>query len=85
MADCTDTESVPENSPLEELTPSAKLVVKMLEYEGSLTQGQLAEQTLLAPRTVRSALTQLDDHDLVMTRRSFVDARKQVYSLPDRA
>lgn len=68
-----------------ELPPSAKLVVKTLEYEGELTQSQLAAETLLASRTVRSALTKLEEAGIVTSRTSFVDARKTLYSLdPDR-
>ncbi|MXR51766.1 winged helix-turn-helix transcriptional regulator [Halovenus sp. WSH3] len=66
---------------LSEMPPSAKLVVKTLEHEGELTQPQLAEQTLLAGRTVRSALSTLEDADLVTSRGSVVDARKTLYSL----
>ncbi|MFW6435224.1 MAG: hypothetical protein ACOCY1_02485 [Halovenus sp.] len=66
---------------LSELPPSAKLVAKTLEYEGELTQPQLTEKTLLASRTVRSALSELDDAGVVTARPSVVDARKRLYSL----
>jgi len=66
---------------LQELPPSAKLVAKTLEYEGDLTQAQLAEATLLPARTVRFALTKLEENGLVTSRISFIDARKQIYSL----
>jgi hypothetical protein len=36
-----------------ELPPSAKLVAKVLDYEETLTQSQIAEETLLPARTVR--------------------------------
>lgn len=64
-----------------DLPPSAKLVAKALEYNERLTQSQLAEETLLPPRTVRYALTRLEDCDVVHSRFSFTDARKRVYSL----
>lgn len=64
-----------------ELPPSAKLVAKALEYNERLTQSQLADETLLPPRTVRYALTRLEDHDVVDSRFSFTDARKRVYTL----
>jgi len=64
-----------------DLPPSAKLVAKVLEYNGSLTQSQLAEETLLPPRTVRYALTRLEDVDVVGSRFSFSDARKRIYTL----
>ncbi|WP_227356135.1 helix-turn-helix transcriptional regulator [Haladaptatus salinisoli] len=67
---------------LSELPPSAKLVAKVLEYnDDALTQAELADETLLPPRTVRYALTRLEEHDLVDSRFSFADARKRCYSL----
>lgn len=70
-------------APLSEMPPSAKLVVKTLEHEGELTQPQLADQTLLAGRTVRSALSTLEEADIVTSRSSVVDARKTLYTLDD--
>ena len=64
-----------------DLPPSAKLVAKVLEYNDRLTQGQLAEETMLPPRTVRYALTRLEDVEAVESRFSFTDARKRVYTL----
>ncbi|PSQ39987.1 ArsR family transcriptional regulator [Halobacteriales archaeon QS_9_68_42] len=64
-----------------ELPPSAKLVAKVLEYDERLTQSQLAEETMLPPRTVRYALTRLEEIDAVDSRFSFTDARKRVYTL----
>ncbi|WP_435335324.1 helix-turn-helix domain-containing protein [Haloarchaeobius sp. TZWWS8] len=66
---------------LRELPPSAKLVSKVLETESPMSQGQLAEESLLPDRTVRYALNRLDDEGLVNSRYSFQDARKQVYFL----
>lgn len=66
---------------VKDLPPSAKLVAKALEYEGQLTQTGLAEETLLPSRTVRYALTRLEDADVVRSRVSFTDARKRVYTL----
>ncbi|MFC7006794.1 MarR family transcriptional regulator [Halalkalicoccus salilacus] len=64
-----------------ELPPSAKLVAKVLEYNETLTQSQLAEETLLPPRTVRYALNRLEEADVVESRFSFSDARKRLYTL----
>ncbi|MFC6862206.1 MarR family transcriptional regulator [Halomicroarcula sp. GCM10025817] len=64
-----------------DLPPSAKLVAKVLEYNDTLTQSQLADETLLPPRTVRYALNRLEDADVVDSRFSFADARKRIYSL----
>jgi len=80
----TETASLAESDPadaLPDLAPSAKLVAKTLSYEGELTQAQIAEQTLLPDRTVRSALRALERADLVASRTSLTDARKQVYGL----
>ncbi|SEW03882.1 MarR family transcriptional regulator [Natrinema salifodinae] len=66
---------------LRDLPPSAKLVAKVLETDSPLSQGQLAEESLLPDRTVRYALNRLEDVGLVGSRYSFRDARKQVYYL----
>jgi DNA-binding MarR family transcriptional regulator len=70
---------------LADLPPSAKLVAKTLEYEGDSTQSELAESTLLPSRTVRYALTQLEEDGIVSSRISFMDARKRIYSLESSA
>jgi DNA-binding MarR family transcriptional regulator len=64
-----------------DLPPSAKLVAKALEYNDRLTQSQLADETLLPPRTVRYALTRLEEVGVVDSRFSFTDARKRIYTL----
>ena len=66
---------------LVELPPSAKLVAKVLETDAPLSQGRLAEESLLPDRTVRYALNRLQEADIVVSRYSFHDARKQVYDL----
>lgn len=66
---------------LRDCPPSAKLVAKVLEYDGPLTQQELAEQTLLPTRTVRYAVSRLDEVGVVQSRFSFTDARKRVYQL----
>jgi DNA-binding MarR family transcriptional regulator len=68
---------------LRDLPPSAKLVAKVLDDESPLSQGQLAKESLLPDRTVRYALNRLEEEDLVSSRYSFHDARKQVYFLID--
>jgi DNA-binding MarR family transcriptional regulator len=74
-------------SPREELSdspPSAKLVFKILERNGPLTQQELAKETMLPKRTVRFGLTRLTEAGLVESRMSFRDARQSVYSLTER-
>ena len=68
-------------SRLRELPPSAKLVAKVLETDAPLSQGQLADESRLPDRTVRYALNRLEEQNLVTSRYSFHDARKQVYAL----
>ena len=62
------------------LPPSAKLVYKTLEYEGSLTQSQLAEESLLPQRTVRHALGKLQNAGVVEESAYLMDARKSMYT-----
>ncbi len=64
-----------------DLPPSAKLVAKVLEYNDTLSQSDLAEETLLPPRTVRYALNRLEEVEAVESRFSFSDARKRLYTL----
>ncbi|PSQ15119.1 ArsR family transcriptional regulator [Halobacteriales archaeon QS_8_69_26] len=66
---------------VQDLPPSAKLVAKVLEHEDRLTQSELAEETLLSPRTVRYAVSRLEEVDAVESRFSFADARKRIYIL----
>ncbi|NHN58436.1 MULTISPECIES: helix-turn-helix domain-containing protein [Halorussus] len=66
---------------IRDLPPSAKLVAKVLEYNDTMTQSQIAEESLLPDRTVRYALNRLDDEGVVSSRFSFSDARKRLYTL----
>lgn len=80
------TEDTPMDDPavrerLRELPPSAKLVARVLAEDGPMGPGALAERSLLPKRTVRYALSCLDDADLVEDRPSLQDARKQEYML----
>lgn len=84
IADRNDREPLTEaeyRERLRELPPSAKLVAKVLETDSPLSQGDLAEESLLPDRTVRYALNRLESAGLVESRCSFRDARKQVYYL----
>ena len=76
-----DDEVVDRWEPVRDLPPSAKLVAKVLDYNETLTQSEIAEETLLPPRTVRYALSRLEEEDVVESRFSFADARKRLYSL----
>ncbi|WP_135829365.1 winged helix-turn-helix domain-containing protein [Halorussus halobius] len=74
MSDCLD----------DDAPPSAKLVVKVLEYaDEPLTQGEISDRTRLSPRTVRSSIKRLKQQDVVEERVYIPDARKQIYVLAD--
>jgi len=47
------------------MPPSSKLLLKILEYEGSMTQKELASKTLLPDRTVRLAMKHLMDRGYI--------------------
>ncbi|MWG36445.1 winged helix-turn-helix domain-containing protein [Halomarina oriensis] len=85
MSTCEQQTACDREAALRDLPPSAKLVAKVLEYDGSHTQRQLAEATLLPTRTVRYAIGRLEEADVVEARVSFTDARKRVYSLTDQS
>ena len=70
---------------IQDLPPSAKLVYKVLEYDGPLTQKQLVDETMLAPRTVRYALERLDKAEIVTEGIYIEDARQTLYMLEDGA
>jgi len=64
-----------------DLPPSAKLVYKVLEYDGPLTQKGIVEESMLSPRTVRYALERLDEIDIISEDVYFADARQNLYEL----
>lgn len=66
---------------LADLPPSAKLVFKVLEYNGGLTQKQIVEESMLSPRTVRYALERLEEIGAVSEDVYFADARQNLYEL----
>lgn len=61
------------------LSPSAKFIYKVLRDGDSLTQDEITERTLLPIRTVRYALSKLEQADLVEKRPSTQDARTNHY------
>lgn len=70
-------------TPLTELPPSSKLVYKVLEYEGSMTQEEIAAESRLCSRTVRYALGKLETEELVTSRVYLEDARQSKYRIVD--
>ncbi len=63
------------------MPPSSKLLLKTLEYEGALTQKDLANKTLLPARTVRLALSHLLKKGYVKKKISIRDARQKIYEI----
>ncbi|NHN48177.1 MarR family transcriptional regulator [Halostella sp. JP-L12] len=68
---------------LEDLPPSAKLVFKVLEYDGPLTQKQIVQESMLSARTVRYALERLQEIGRVDEDVYFADARQSLYELTE--
>jgi NAD+ kinase len=63
------------------MPPSAKLILKTLEYEGALSQKDLAARTMLPERTIRLSLSHLIDQGYVKKKTSLRDARQRIYEL----
>lgn len=66
-----------------DLPPSAKLVYKVLEYNGPLTQKGIVQESMLSARTVRYALERLDGIDVITEDVYFADARQNLYEIKD--
>jgi NAD+ kinase len=62
------------------MPPSAKLMLKILEYEGPLSRRDILKKTMLPDRTVSLALSILLDRGLVKRRSSLRDGREKMYS-----
>ncbi|MFB6113686.1 MAG: helix-turn-helix transcriptional regulator [Halodesulfurarchaeum sp.] len=71
---------VPDNQ-IRDLPPSAKLVLKVLEYNGGLTQKEIVNKSRLSQRTVRDALERLQDRGIVDKNIYVPDARQNLYTL----
>lgn len=63
------------------LRPSAKLVLKILEYNDELTQQEIVEKSRLSPRTIRYALDRLQEAAVVEKDIYFPDVRQNLYRL----
>ena len=66
---------------VEHLSPSVKLVLKVLEYKGLMTQKELVTESYLPPRTVRYALGILKKEGILEERLYFKDARQCLYGI----
>jgi len=70
-----------EDRTIEDAPPSAKLVYKVLEYNGGLTQKGIVEQSMLSQRTVRDAIDRLQALGVVRESVYIPDARQSLYEL----
>lgn len=64
---------------LKDLPASSKLIYKILQQEGSMTQKEVINASLLPERTARYALGVLLERGLITNRPHFNDARQTVY------
>jgi len=64
-----------------QLSPSVKLVFKVLEYKGLMTQKELVCESYLPPRTVRYALSKLKKEGILEERLYYKDARQCLYGV----
>ncbi len=69
------------NRKIGHLSPSVKLVLKVLEYRGLLTQKELVAESYLPPRTVRYALNRLKKEGMIEERLYYKDARQCLYGV----
>jgi len=63
------------------MPPSSKLLLKILEYEGAMTQKELLTKTMLPDRTIRLALSHLLGKGYVKKKVSIRDARQKIYEI----
>jgi predicted transcriptional regulator len=61
------------------LPPSSKTVLQILDMGGAMTHKDLVQKTHLAPRTVRYALKKLKEHQMIIEKFNFRDARQIIY------
>ena len=63
------------------MPPSSKLLLKILEYEGSMTQKELVSKTLLPDRTIRLAMSHLLEKGYVKRKLSIRASRQKIYEI----
>jgi NAD+ kinase len=63
------------------MPPSSKLLLKILEYEGSMNQKELVKKTMLPDRTVRLAMSHLLEKGYVKKKVSIRDSRQKIYEI----
>jgi DNA-binding MarR family transcriptional regulator len=66
---------------ISDLPPSCKLIYFVLKQEGPMTQITLADESMLPERTVRYAISRLEEIDALSKRIHIKDARQNVYDI----
>ena len=66
---------------IDDFPPSIKLVLQCLHGTDGLTTNQLAEKTGLAERTIRYALTRLDDRGVIKSSYLLSEPQTSEYAL----
>ena len=64
-----------------ELTPSSRLIHRILAERGSSTQSELLHSSALSERSLRNSLKQLVGHGVVSESVDFSDRRRRIYEL----
>jgi len=72
---------VSDDPTIEDAPPSARLVYKILQYNGSLTQKGIVETSMLSRRTVRDVIDCLEDMGIARETVYIPDARQSLYEL----
>ncbi len=66
---------------IDDAPPSAKFILKLLQYEGPLTQKDIINLSSLQIRTVRHGISYLKKKDLIEENKALRDARFSIYRL----
>lgn len=61
------------------LSPATKLVFKILQLNGWMTQGEIVKETYLPVRTVKYALRNLREKAVIQEKPNFDDLRMKFY------
>lgn len=61
------------------LSPSTKLVLKILQLNGWMTQREIVGETTLPPRTVKYAIKKLKEQKIVREKPDLSDMRSKYY------
>lgn len=62
-----------------QLSPSTKLVLKILQLNGWMTQREIIGETTLPPRTVKYAIKKLKEQKIVREKPDLSDMRSKYY------